>query len=91
MPNVSTNIRINDEVKKQSSKIFNNLGLDMSTAVNIFLRQTIRHNGLPFDIKLDKPNHDTLEAIKEVELMKQSPDDYKSYSDIDALMEDLLK
>lgn len=91
MPNISTNIRINDEVKKQSSEIFNNLGLDMSTAVNIFLRQTIRHNGLPFDIKLDTPNSDTLEAIREVELMKQNPNDYKSYSDIDSMMEDLLK
>lgn len=91
MPNVSTNIRIDDEVKKKAVAIFADLGMDMTTAVNIFLRQTIRHNGLPFELKLDTPNEETLAAIREVAEMKKNPNAYKSYTDVDAMMEDLLK
>lgn len=91
MPNVSTNIRIDDEVKRKAVAIFTDLGMDMTTAVNMFLRQTIRHNGLPFDLKLDTPNEETLEAIREVEEMKKNPSMYRSYTNVDTMMEDLLK
>ncbi|MFI3283780.1 MAG: type II toxin-antitoxin system RelB/DinJ family antitoxin [Erysipelotrichaceae bacterium] len=91
MPNVTTNIRIDADVKKKSAAIFNELGMDMTTAVNIFLRQTIRHNGLPFDLKLDMPNKETIEAIHEVEIMKKNPDAFKSYSNVDMMIDDLLK
>lgn len=91
MPNVSTNIRIDDEVKRKAVAIFTDLGMDMTTAVNMFLRQTIRHNGLPFELKLDTPNEETLEAIHEVEEMKKNPNMYRSYTNVDAMMEDLLK
>lgn len=47
------NIRIDKNVKEQSEKIFDDLGLNMSTAINMFLRQVIRVNGIPFDIKRD--------------------------------------
>ena len=91
MTKVSTNIRIDDEVKRKSAAIFTDLGMDMSTAVNIFLRQTILHNGLPFDLKLDIPNKETLEAIREVEEMKKNPNMYPSYTNVDKMMKDLLK
>ncbi|MFI3202616.1 MAG: type II toxin-antitoxin system RelB/DinJ family antitoxin [Eubacteriales bacterium] len=87
---VSTNIRVEDEVKRKAVAIFSDLGIDMTTAVNMFLRQTIRHNGLPFDVKLDSPNEDTLDAIREVEEMKKNPSQYKSYTDVGVMMEDLL-
>lgn len=91
MPNVSTNIRIDGDVKRKSAAIFSDLGMDMTTAVNIFLRQTIRHNGLPFEVKLDTPNEETLAAMSEVEEMKKNPSAYKSYTNVDDMMEDLLK
>ena len=46
MANIS--IRVPDEIKKQASEVFSDLGLDMSTAINMFLRQSIKSNGLPF-------------------------------------------
>jgi DNA-damage-inducible protein J len=46
MGNIS--IRVPDDVKQQATAVFSDLGLDMSTAINIFLRQSIRQNGLPF-------------------------------------------
>ena len=48
MSSTNLNIRTEKEVKEAAEKIFGELGLNMSTAVNIFLRQTIRENGIPF-------------------------------------------
>lgn len=48
-----------DEVTKQKAKLlFTRLGIDMSKAVNLFLRQAIRHQGLPFEITLEEESHD---------------------------------
>ena len=59
------NIRTDKEVKAAAEEIFEQLGLNMTTAVNLFLRQSIRENGIPFDLKLDTPNEETLEAMAE--------------------------
>ena len=50
------NIRTDKEVKLQAEKIFNSLGFNMTTAVNIFLRQVIRENGIPFDVRIKLPH-----------------------------------
>lgn len=65
MESTNLNIRLDKDVKIQSEKIFNALGLNMTTAVNIFLRQAIRENGIPFEIKLNVPNDVTIAAINE--------------------------
>jgi len=59
------NIRTDKEVKEKSDKIFNELGLTMTSAINMFLRATIRENGIPFKLTLDVPNDTTREAIIE--------------------------
>lgn len=59
------NIRTDIEVKRNAERIFEQLGLNMSTAVNIFLRQAIRQGGLPFEVKIDIPNKTTADAINE--------------------------
>lgn len=59
------NIRTDKEVKDAAEQIFNELGLNMTTAINIFLRQTIRSNGIPFELKLNSPNEVTIAAIEE--------------------------
>jgi DNA-damage-inducible protein J len=59
------NIRIEKDVKVAAEKIFDELGLNMTTAVNMFLRQTIRENGIPFELKVYAPNRTTLAAIAE--------------------------
>ena len=65
MESTNLNIRIDKEVKLAAEKIFEELGLNMTTAVNIFLRQTIRENGIPFELKLNVPNETTAAAIQE--------------------------
>ncbi len=65
MATTNLNIRTDREVKDQAEKIFAELGLNMTTAINIFLRTTIRENGIPFALKLDIPNEATVAAIEE--------------------------
>ena len=59
------NIRIDKDIKYQAEEIFNELGLNMTTAINLFLRTTIREHGIPFELKLDVPNETTAAAIAE--------------------------
>ena len=84
------NIRMDKDVKEQAQRIFSQLGMDMTTAVNVFLRQVIRNNGLPFELRLDTPNEETLAAIREVQEMKKDPSIGKSYTDVDEMMKELL-
>ena len=53
MSNTSMNIRMDGEVKRQAQELFAQFGLDMTTAVNMFLRQSIRKRGIPFVLQLD--------------------------------------
>ncbi len=65
MESTNLNIRTDKAVKAEAEKIFQELGLTMTTAVNMFLRQAIRENGIPFDLRLDTPNRETSLAINE--------------------------
>lgn len=90
MATTSMNIRMDSSIKRDAQQIFAELGMDMTTAVNIFLRQAIRQRGLPFEVKLDVPNADTLEALEEVRQMKKTPQLGKTYTDVDVMMKELL-
>ena len=79
MAKVSTSISIDADVKAKAQELFADFGMDLSTAINIFLRQAIRENGIPFAIQREVPNADTIAAIKEVKAMSQNPESYKRY------------
>ena len=66
------------------------LGLDLSTAVNIFLKQMLYEGGIPFSITRNSPNKMTIEALKESQKILQNPEKYKSYDDVDSMMKDIL-
>lgn len=50
----ATTIRIEPEVKREASAILDELGLSMSTAINLFLRAVVREQGMPFEMKVSK-------------------------------------
>ncbi len=77
-------VRVDDEVKSKANSILKTVGMDMSTAINVYLKQVIRFNGIPFTVSADTPNEVTMKAIKAAEAGEM-----KSFSSIDALMEDL--
>lgn len=60
MASTNLNIRMDKEIKDQAEKIFNELGLNMTTAINVFLRASIRVHGIPLDLKLDVPQETTV-------------------------------
>lgn len=84
MATVPTQIRIDSSVKEQASTLFSDLGMDMSSAVNIFLRQCILHGGLPFSVELPRFNKETLDAIDEARRISSDPD-VKGYNSIEEL------
>lgn len=65
MNTVPVNVKVDSEVKLNAAKILASIGLSTSAAINVFFRQIIFHNGLPFDVKA--PNKLTIEAIKQLE------------------------
>lgn len=65
MATIPTQIRIDETVKAQATSLFNDLGMDMSSAVNIFLRQCLLRGGLPFTVEVPNYNQKTLEAMAE--------------------------
>lgn len=85
MSKTSMSIRLDSEVKEQAQQVFNNLGMDMTTAINIFLRQAIQYQGLPFDVRLDE-NQRLLEVLTDLDQNRNMSQSFESVSD---LMEDL--
>jgi DNA-damage-inducible protein J len=68
MPTIQ--FRTDESTKALSVEIFQTLGITMSDAVNMFLRQTILHGGLPFELKIPKYNQTTLNALADMEQSK---------------------
>ena len=88
MATVPTQIRIDKETKQQAAVLFAALGLDMSSAVNLFLRQCILHGGLPFAVELPRYSARTLEAMEEARRISRD-DSVPIYADMDALKQAL--
>ena len=65
MASTNLNIRMDKEIKDPAEEIFNELGLNMTTAINVFLRASIRVHGIPFDLKLDVPQKTTAAESEE--------------------------
>ena len=85
MSKTSMSIRLDSEVKEQAQQVFNSLGMDMTTAINIFLRQAIQYQGLPFDVRLDE-SRKLMEVLADLEQTRNMSQSFGSVSD---LMEDL--
>ncbi len=84
-------MRIDEELKAQAEELFADLGLNMTSAFTVFVKQAVREQRIPFMLSRESVNAETLEAMEEVKQMKQHPEIGKSYTDIDEMMEELLK
>lgn len=83
------NIRIDDKLKKEAEKLFNDLGMNMSSAINVFLKQSVREQKIPFEIRKEYPNYDTDMAIAETNSTDYN--DSKTYDSVDELFKELDK
>ena len=90
MAKVSTNISLDSDLKKASQELYSDLGLDLSTAITIFLKQSLRVQGLPFAVTRENPNAETLAAMNEYYVMKAHPEKYRKYSSFRDAMSEVL-
>ena len=86
MATTNLNIRVDEDLKKSAEAVFTELGMNLSTAMNIFLRQAVRYGGIPFDLRVEKPSAETLQAMEDVNNHRNLS---RSFGSIQALMEDL--
>ena len=86
MKNVNVTLRVDDELKKQADALFSELGMNLSTAFNIFLRQSVREQQIPFNVSKNVPNAVTLAAMDAAE---KDEDIYGPFDDVSSLMEAL--
>ena len=84
------NIRIDRSIKEEADNLFKDLGMNITTAINLFLKQSIRNQALPFHVTRNIPNKETAEAIKELDNMLKNPQEYESYANVDELKRALL-
>ncbi|RKI44302.1 type II toxin-antitoxin system RelB/DinJ family antitoxin [bacterium D16-51] len=83
-----TQIRIEENTKKQAVELLEGLGLNLSDAVNMFLRQVILHNGIPFEIKYPSLKPEVIEAMEEAKQISRDPNT-KRYNSFSEALEDL--
>ena len=88
MATVPTQVRIDEELKKQSMELFAQLGIDMSSAMNMFLRQCVMRGGLPFAVEIPQYRSEVLEAMEEARRISKDPNT-KRYSSFAEALEDL--
>ncbi len=90
MSKVSTNISLDADLKKAGQELYADLGMDLSTAVTIFIKQSLRVQGLPFAVTRDNPNAETAAAMNEYYEMKAHPEKYRRYSSFKDAMNEVL-
>lgn len=86
MTPISTNIKIDPVLKEQSQALFESLGLSLSAAVNLFLRQAVREQAIPFRVGQPLPNGETVRILQEA---RQGIGLSRGFSSVSELMEDL--
>jgi DNA-damage-inducible protein J len=79
MTTTNLNIRVQPEIKEKVKEVLSEYGLDMSTAVNIFFRKVIATHGIPFDLRPETPNIETVATMLETEEIVSRPSTRKSY------------
>lgn len=83
-------IRMDTELKAAAEELFADLGMNISTAFNIFVRQALREGRIPFMISRETPNVETMAALIEADKIAKDPS-VKGYRDVDEMFEDILR
>lgn len=85
------NVQVDSKTKKEATEILNQIGISMSTLINATLKQVIINKGIPFELSLkSKPSESMIRAFQEAYAIAESPENYKSYNDVDKMFEDIL-
>ena len=88
MAKVNTNISIDKNLKQEAVKLFSSFGLDLSTAITLYLQQSVREQRIPFAIRMEVPNDETIGAFNELKEMKSNKKKYKRHDSFDEILKD---
>ena len=86
MATVSTNIKIDLDLKQEAQELFESFGLSLSSAINMFLRQSVREQAIPFRVGSPIPNRETMKAIEDA---RKGIGLSRGFSSVSELIEDL--
>ena len=81
-------VSMDSDIKKQCEAMYSELGINLTTAINVFLRQSLRVGGFPFDVRMEKPNKETIAAMLEAERIAHDSS-VKRYSDVEEALKAL--
>ena len=90
MASTNFSVRMDSEIKKQCEAMYGELGMNLTTAINVFLRQSLRVGGFPFEVRLDQPNKETVAAMLEAERIAKDPN-VRHYSDVEETLQELKR
>ena len=88
---VGTNISLDPTLKREAINLFSDLGMDLSTAISVFLKKAVSVQGFPFPVTRETPNQETIDALNEYYEMKAHPEKYKKYDSFKEIMDEVLE
>lgn len=83
-------VRMDKDIKNQCEMLYRELGINLTTAINVFMRQSIRAGGFPFDVRLGEPSSVTMAALLEAERLASDPG-VRRYSDVEEALAELKR
>lgn len=86
---INMSFRVDKDLKKQADELFKNLGMNTSVAINMFLTQSVRDQGIPFTPSMNVPSKKLMSALKEVEAIESGKIEAKRYKNFEEALEDL--
>ena len=89
MKQTTITIRIDEDLKKQAEVLFNEMGMNLTTAYTIFTKAVVRQGKIPFEISAKNPNKETLEAMEEAKNISKD-NNTKYYNTADEMIKDIL-
>ena len=73
MATTNFSVRLDSDLKKRSEAIYGELGINLTTAINVFLRKSLTAGGFPVDVRIDEPNKETMLALLEADKLSKDP------------------
>ena len=86
---INMSFRVDKDLKKKADELFKNLGMNTSVALNMFLTQSVREQGIPFVPTMEVPNARLISALEEVEKIENGKINAKRYKNFEEVLEDL--
>ena len=84
----TVNFKMDSQLKAEADELFAELGMNMTTAINVFIRQAVRQRKIPFEVAADIPNAETIAAMREADILSRDPQT-KRYASFKELLDEV--